>query len=142
MACRAKDSKKGGGQKGISFRSDGEDRGYMPAFTGNTPLFALKNVAFSVKDKDILTGITCEIPKGGRTVLLGENGCGKTTLMRLLARLNKPTGGKIAQYIDKKFGQNSRANKAWYKKWAWCIRIPTISFYADGRKRDKIRRGE
>ena len=87
-----------------------------PPFTGNTPLFALKNVAFSVKDKDILTGITCEIPKGGRTVLLGENGCGKTTLMRLLARLNKSTGGKIAQYIDKKFGQNSRANKAWYKK--------------------------
>ena len=87
-----------------------------PPFTGNTPLFALKNVAFSVKDKDILTGITCEIPKGGRTVLLGENGCGKTTLIRLLARLNKPTGGTIMQYIDKKFGQKIGASKAWYKK--------------------------
>lgn len=87
-----------------------------PPFENSQPLFALKNVAFSVKEKDILTGITCKIPKCGRTVLLGENGCGKTTLMRLLARLNKPTGGKIAQYIDKKFGQKSRASKAWYKK--------------------------
>ena len=68
-------------------------------FENSQPLFALKNVAFSVKEKDILTGITCEIPKGGRTVLLGENGCGKTTLMRLLARLNKPTGGKKEECI-------------------------------------------
>ena len=87
-----------------------------PPFAESTPLFVLENVAFSVKDRKILKGISCEIPKGGRTVLLGENGCGKTTLMRLLARLNTPTGGKIAQYIDKKFGQKSRASKAWYKK--------------------------
>ena len=87
-----------------------------PPFEKSEPLFVLKNVTFSVKDKDILTGITCEIPKGGRTVLLGENGCGKTTLMRLLARLNKPTGGNIMQNIDKNFRQKSRASKAWYKK--------------------------
>ena len=85
-------------------------------FEVGAPLFTLKSIKFSVKDRGILKDISLEIPKGGRTVLLGENGCGKTTLMRLLARLNKPTGGKIAQYIDKKFGQKSRASKAWYKK--------------------------
>ena len=87
-----------------------------PPFTENTTLFVLENVSFSVKDREILKEISCEIPKSGRTVLLGENGCGKTTLMRLFARLNKPTGGKIMQNIDKKFGQKNKANRAWFKK--------------------------
>ena len=64
----------------------------------------------------MLRDITLEIPKGGRTVFLGENGCGKTTLMRLIARLYKPTGGKITQHIDDKFRQKGSGNKAWYKK--------------------------
>ena len=34
-----------------------------PPFEKSEPLFVLKNVLFSVKDKDILTGITCFIPK-------------------------------------------------------------------------------
>ena len=83
---------------------------------GQSPFFALKNVQFFVKDRDILKDITLEIPKGGRTVFLGENGCGKTTLLRLIARLYKPTGGNIAQYIDEKFKQKPKGSKAWYKK--------------------------
>ena len=74
-------------------------------YIGGEPLFLLNKVAFSVKEREILKDISLEIPKGGRTVLLGENGCGKTTLMRLIARLYKPTGGTITQYIDEKFRQ-------------------------------------
>ncbi len=81
-----------------------------------SPIFALKKVKFSVKDREILKDITLEIPKGGRTVFLGENGCGKTTLLRLIARLYKPTGGDITQYIDEKFKQKPKGSKAWYKK--------------------------
>lgn len=83
---------------------------------GQSPIFTLKNVKFSVKDREILKDITLEIPKGGRTVFLGENGCGKTTLMRLIARLYKPTGGCITQYIDEKFKQKPRGSRAWFKK--------------------------
>ncbi|MGN0817883.1 MAG: energy-coupling factor ABC transporter ATP-binding protein, partial [Candidatus Coproplasma sp.] len=56
-----------------------------------------------------------EINNGERLLLLGENGCGKTTLLRLLARLYKPTNGEIEQFIDKKFGTKKR-NKAWFKR--------------------------
>ena len=85
-------------------------------FEVGAPLFTLKSVKFSVKDRGILKDISLEIPKGGRTVFLGENGCGKTTLMRLIARLYKPTGGSITQYIDEKFGQKPKGGRAWYKK--------------------------
>lgn len=85
-------------------------------YTGAEPLFLLNKVAFSVKEREILKDISLEIPKGGRTVFLGENGCGKTTLMRLIARLYKPTGGNITQYIDEKFKQKPKGGKAWYKK--------------------------
>ena len=87
-----------------------------PAFAGAGLLFALDEVAFSVREREILRGVTLDIPKGGRTVLLGENGCGKTTLLRLIARLYKPTGGKITQYIDEKFKQKPKGSKAWFKK--------------------------
>ena len=88
-----------------------------PIYTEQSPLFKLDKVAFSVKkEREILKNISLEIPKGGRTVFLGENGCGKTTLMRLIARLYKPTGGNITQYIDEKFKQKPKGSKAWYKK--------------------------
>lgn len=86
-------------------------------YAEQSPLFKLDKVAFSVrKEREILKDITLEIPKGGRTVFLGENGCGKTTLLRLIARLYKSTGGNITQYIDEKFKQKPKGSKAWYKK--------------------------
>ena len=85
-------------------------------YTGGEPLFLLNKVAFSVKESEILKDISLEIPKGGRTVFLGENGCGKTTLLRLIARLYKPTGGNITQYIDEKFKQKPKGSRAWFKK--------------------------
>ena len=88
-----------------------------PIYAEQSPLFKLDKVAFSVrKEREILKDISLEIPKGGRTVFLGENGCGKTTLMRLIARLYKPTGGNITQYIDENFKQKPKGSKAWYKK--------------------------
>ena len=85
-------------------------------FNGTLPVFSLSDVAFSVKERDILKGVTFDILKGSRAVLLGENGCGKTTLLRLISRLEKPTRGVILQNIDDKFGQKSKQSKKWYKK--------------------------
>lgn len=73
-------------------------------------------MAFSVKERDILNGVSFDILKGSRTVLLGENGCGKTTLLRLISRLEKPNRGVIRQNIDDKFGSKSKQSKKWYKK--------------------------
>ncbi|MDZ7843264.1 MAG: ABC-F family ATP-binding cassette domain-containing protein [Anaerolineales bacterium] len=44
---------------------------------------------------DIFTGLSLQIPPDGRIALVGANGIGKTTLLRVLADLESPSGGKI-----------------------------------------------
>ena len=78
--------------------------------------FQLEHVQFSVKGREILKDVTFQIKKGERVLLLGENGCGKTTLLRLLARLYQPTQGRISQKFDPALGQKAKGNSAWFKK--------------------------
>lgn len=78
-------------------------------------LFNVKNVAFSIKKREILKDINLEIYEGERLLLLGENGCGKTTLLRLLARLYKPTKGEIEQFINPKINRRYRGKK-WFNR--------------------------
>ena len=46
-------------------------------------------------DKWALRGIDVFVPKGQSLALVGENGAGKTTFIKLLARLYQPTEGRI-----------------------------------------------
>jgi len=46
-------------------------------------------------DREVLKGVTCSIPKGKTTVILGGSGCGKSTLLKHLIGLLKPTEGSI-----------------------------------------------
>ncbi len=77
-------------------------------------LFSVNHVTFLVKKKEILKDVNFNICEGERLLLLGENGCGKTTLLRLLARLYKPTNGNIEQTLNPKFGKRYRGKK-WFK---------------------------
>ena len=87
-----------------------------PAFSGGAPLFSLQDVAFAKKGRAILRGVALDIPRGGRTVLLGENGCGKTTLLRLIARLYRATGGAIVQSLGRQFRARARGSRAWFRQ--------------------------
>ena len=56
-----------------------------------------EHVAFSYpgRGRKVLKDINLKIKKGESIVLLGENGAGKTTILLLLYRLMRPTGGRI-----------------------------------------------
>ena len=54
-----------------------------------------KNVSKSFGNKKILDNINIEIEKNKITCLIGESGCGKTTLLKMINRLNEPTSGII-----------------------------------------------
>jgi len=46
---------------------------------------------------DLFYGVSFAIPKGSRLALVGPNGCGKTTLLRILVGLDEPSSGKISR---------------------------------------------
>lgn len=52
-------------------------------------------------NRNVLDGLSLELPVGKSTAIVGINGAGKTTLVKLLTRLYEPTGGSIrADGID------------------------------------------
>lgn len=63
---------------------------------GSEPL-VLKDVSFRYPnaDKDTLKDISIEIHPGEKIAIVGENGAGKTTFVKLLMRLYDVTGGSI-----------------------------------------------
>ena len=76
-------------------------------------------------DRNIIDGLDIEIRAGERIVLLGENGCGKTTLMRMLARLNKPNDGALSQTITK----SKKANSKWFSKVGYVYQNPVYQLF-------------
>lgn len=62
-------------------------------------MLKVKNISkiFNSNGKRIQTlqNINTEVEKGSLVVLLGPTGCGKTTLLKIIARLIKPTTGSI-----------------------------------------------
>jgi tungstate transport system ATP-binding protein len=56
----------------------------------------LEGARFSPGERPLLDGIDLNIGGDGITVLLGPNGAGKTLLLRMLAGLLPPDGGRIA----------------------------------------------
>jgi ATP-binding cassette subfamily F protein 3 len=60
----------------------------MALITGN-------NLARSYGPDDIFDGISVSIPHNARIALVGPNGSGKTSLLRILAKLDEPTQGTV-----------------------------------------------
>jgi len=85
--------------------------------------------------REILRGIDLEIKKGERILLTGENGCGKSTLMSIIARLLKADEGKISQYLN--LDLNRRAGKKWFKTCGVVFQNPNYQLFA-GSVRDEI----
>ncbi|MDR5815302.1 MULTISPECIES: ATP-binding cassette domain-containing protein [unclassified Caballeronia] len=63
--------------------------------TTEDALYTLSNVDFEIGGKQLLHDISLSIGTGEVVGLIGHNGSGKTSLIRLLARLHQPTRGTI-----------------------------------------------
>src|SRR5688572_687499 len=59
------------------------------------PSIEITDVVQSYGRKQVLRGATLRVPTGATTVLLGENGEGKTTLLRLCLGVLKPKSGSV-----------------------------------------------
>jgi simple sugar transport system ATP-binding protein len=61
----------------------------------STPILAMRGVSKSFGPIDVLHDITLELHAGEVLCLLGDNGAGKSTVIRLLSGVHKPTTGGI-----------------------------------------------
>lgn len=62
-----------------------------------SPNICIQNVYFkySINDDYVLKNITCILPKGKMIAIVGESGCGKSTILKILAGLYSPNSGNI-----------------------------------------------
>ena len=67
----------------------------LPPPDSAPPLVSLNDVHKSFGSKQVLTGISWQVPAGQISGLLGPNGAGKTTLFRLLMGLLKADRGNL-----------------------------------------------
>ena len=58
-------------------------------------MISVKNLTKSFGKQEVLKGISCEIEKGEKVVVIGPSGSGKSTFLRCLNFLETPTGGEI-----------------------------------------------
>lgn len=60
-----------------------------------TPVLTGEQLQLAYPGKTIFTALDLKIPAGQITVIIGPNACGKSTLLRALARLLKPQSGRV-----------------------------------------------
>ncbi|WP_067430054.1 ABC-F family ATP-binding cassette domain-containing protein [Nocardioides jensenii] len=65
-----------------------------PAACGKTPLTA-KELSKSYGSLEVFMDVDLAIDKGSRVVILGFNGAGKTTMLRILAGVDRPDTGEV-----------------------------------------------
>ena len=59
------------------------------------PRLAAHGVTIGYDGRPISTDLTVEVPDGSFTAIIGPNACGKSTLLRTLARVLSPTAGEV-----------------------------------------------
>jgi branched-chain amino acid transport system ATP-binding protein len=86
----ASDSRSGDSRSGDS-RSGGSPAGGSPA----TPVLELRDVQAGYGSATVLRGVSIAVPPSSIVALLGANGAGKTTVMRVASGLVAATGGQV-----------------------------------------------
>jgi ATP-binding cassette subfamily F protein uup len=59
------------------------------------PLVTVRNLSLRFRGPPLLDDVTCHVEAGQRVGLLGRNGAGKTSLLRLCARVIEPDAGTV-----------------------------------------------
>jgi iron complex transport system ATP-binding protein len=61
----------------------------------DVPVLEARDLTLTYGQRRVVDGLTIGIPEGKVTMIVGANACGKSTLLRGLSRLLKPSGGAV-----------------------------------------------
>ena len=84
-----------------------------------TPLIELRDVVFSYAGHTVVDGVSLQVDRGELVALLGPNGCGKTTIMRLINGLELADAGAYlfdGHVIDAAFLKDSAAAQRFHQR--------------------------
>ncbi len=73
-------------------------------------IIELDSVCFSYTHDEVIKGVSLQIHKGDYVGIIGPNGGGKSTLLKLMLGILKPNDGKVCL-----FGTDIGSFKDWYK---------------------------
>lgn len=60
-------------------------------------ILELHHIAMAYGAQDVLTDVSFKINKGEKVGLIGDNGCGKTTILKLIAGIEIPVSGTVSK---------------------------------------------
>ena len=67
-------------------------------------LITVSSLSKSFGAEDLFSGVTFAVAKGARLALVGPNGIGKTTLLRILIGQEEPSGGTVTRAKNLRIG--------------------------------------
>ncbi len=62
----------------------------------SAPVLSAKGVRFRYREKEVLSGVDLDVGDGEVAILLGPNGVGKSTLLKIFSGLLSPHSGEVA----------------------------------------------
>ncbi|MDD4802517.1 MAG: ABC-F family ATP-binding cassette domain-containing protein [Syntrophomonas sp.] len=67
-------------------------------------LFSADNIAQCYGERDIFSKINFEVEAGEKLAIVGPNGVGKSSLLRIIAGIDQPAGGRLKYYASASCG--------------------------------------
>ena len=97
-----------------------------------TPLFSLEKVCFAYEGHIALRYITLDVARGETVVLQGSNGCGKSTLMKLLNGLVFPEAGTYTFdgiEVTEKALKDTKVSKAFHQRIGYIFQNADVQLF-------------
>ena len=94
--------------------------------------FSAEHLTFSYDRTPVMQNVSLTIPKGGLTVIIGQSGIGKSTLLKLLLGLYRPDSGTLSLCMPDRSVSVDRATRALFSY------APQGNFLLSGTLRENL----